>query len=181
MQPHTSMISTTRDAQPHSSQTRIEIYTDGSSIGNPGPGGYGIVTLRRAADGSILKERERSGCVAEPTTNIRMEMTAACVALEQLGTPTDESVTVFCDLNLIPNALNGWLANWKAKGWKKSDGTAPPNRDLWDRLEAATEGRNVAFVWVRGHNGAQYNERADKLAYRAARKSEKAMSAGSKY
>ncbi|MDH2327507.1 ribonuclease HI [Cereibacter sp. SYSU M97828] len=172
---------TTRDDQPHSSQTRIEIYTDGSSIGNPGPGGYGIVTLRRAADGGIVKERERSGFVAEPTTNIRMEMTAACVAIEQLGVPSGEPVTVFCDLNLIPNAMNGWLANWRAKGWKKSDGSAPPNRDLWDRLEAAVDGRNVAFVWVRGHNGAEHNERADKLAYRAARKGEKALWSGSQH
>lgn len=175
MQTHSNPINITRDAQQPSSQTRIEIFTDGSSIGNPGPGGYGIVTLRRSADGSILKKREWSGFTSEPTTNIRMEMTAACAALEQLGAQTDEPITIFCDLNLIPNAMNGWLANWRAKGWKKSDGTAPPNRDLWERLEAAVEGRNVAFVWVRGHNGAEHNERADKLAYRAARKGEKAM------
>ncbi|AOZ71045.1 hypothetical protein LPB142_11955 [Rhodobacter xanthinilyticus] len=150
----------------------MEIYTDGSCIGNPGPGGYGILTLRLSADGRLVKRRERKGHEVAPTTNIRMEMTAACVALEQLGSPTTEQVTIFCDANLIPNAMNGWLEKWKANGWKKSDGKAPDNRDLWERLEQAAEGRNVVFAWVRGHNGTEHNERADKLAYAAARKAE---------
>lgn len=161
-----------RDDQPTNGQTRIEIYTDGSCIGNPGPGGYGIVTLRRDADGAIRKRRKRKGSEPNPTTNIRMEMTAACVALEGLGIPTDEPVTLFCDANLIPNAMNGWLASWKAKGWKKGDGKAVENRDLWERLEWAAEGRNANFAWIRGHNGAEHNELADRLAYAGAREAE---------
>lgn len=161
-----------RDDQPTSGQTRIEIFTDGSCIGNPGPGGYGIVTLRLDGEGMILKRRKRKGSEPTPTTNIRMEMTAVCVALESLGKPTDEPITVFCDANLIPNAMSGWLAKWKANGWKKGDGKAPENPKLWDRLEAAAAGRNVTFAWVRGHNGAEHNELADRLAYAGAREAE---------
>lgn len=159
-------------AQPSEGQTRIAIFTDGSSIGNPGHGGYGIVILRLSVTGEVLKQRELSGSAAEITTNIRMEMTAACVALEALGIVTDEPITVHCDANLIPNAMNTWLSNWKAKGWRKSDGKPVENTDLWQRLERAAEGRNVTWEWVRGHNGTEHNEVADKLAYRAARRAE---------
>jgi ribonuclease HI len=170
----TDLISTIiRDAQPTLSQTRVDIFTDGSAIGNPGHGGFGIVILRRNDAGEIFKRREISGFAAEITTNSRMEMTAVCVAIESLGAVTDEPITVYCDANLIPKAMNGWLAGWKAKGWKKSDGKDVLNRDLWERLERAVAGRNVTFEWVRGHNGSEHNERADKLAYEAARKAEK--------
>ena len=164
---------TATGAQPPVSQTRIEIYTDGSCIGNPGHGGYGVVILRIDASGKIIRRRERSGHETADTTNNRMEMTAACVALESLGRITCEPITVRCDASLIPNAMNGWLANWKAKGWKKGDGKAPENRDLWERLERAAEGRNITWGWVRGHNGNEHNERADTLAYAAALKAEK--------
>ena len=159
--------------QPPVSQTRIEIYTDGSCIGNPGPGGWGAVILRRDARGQLIKDREHSGHEAADTTNLRMEMIAACVGLESLGRVTDEPITLRCDANLIPNAMNGWLANWKAKGWKKSDGKPVMNRDLWERLETSAEGRNVSWQWVRGHNGNEFNERADRLAYAGSREAEK--------
>lgn len=162
----------TSDDQPSQGQTRIEIYTDGSCIGNPGFGGYGVVILRKDAEGTTLKCRERSGHADAMTTNIRMEMTGACVGLESIGVPTEEPVTVFCDANLIPNAMNGWLAKWKAKGWRKGDGKPVENADLWQRLEQAAEGRSVAFAWVRGHNGSEHNEKADRLAYAAARRHE---------
>lgn len=158
-------------AQPHQGQTRIEIYTDGSCIGNPGHGGWAAVILRKDASGKIIKPLERSGWKAE-TTNIKMEMTAACAALESLGRVTAEPITVFCDANLIPNAMNGWLAKWKAKGWKKSDDKPVENRDLWERLEQAAAGRNMTWAWVRGHNGTEHNERADRLAYAASRRAE---------
>jgi ribonuclease HI len=159
-------------AQPFEGQTRIEIYTDGSCIGNPGPGGWGSVILRNDASGNIIKRLEKSGHALD-TTNIRMEMTGACVALESLGRATTEPITLRCDANLIPNAMNTWLAGWKAKDWKKGDGKPVVNRDLWERLERAAEGRTVTWAWVRGHNGAEHNERADRLAYAASRKAEK--------
>ena len=160
---------TNSGAQPHEGQTCIEIYTDGSCKNNPGPGGWGIVTLRRNALGKIIKTREASGWNVD-TTNVKMEMTAACIALESLGTATTEPITLFCDLNLIPNAMNGWLANWKANGWRKKDRAPVENRDLWERLERAAEGRNVTWKWVKGHQGHKHNERADMLAGEAADK-----------
>ncbi|EKD98458.1 MAG: Ribonuclease H [uncultured bacterium] len=166
-------IDTTRSGdQPLVSQTRIEIYTDGSCIGNPGHGGWGAVILRKDAADKIIKKIEISG-MDPSTTNIRMEMTAACAALEYLGQITEEPITLFCDANLIPNAMNGWLANWKAKGGKKAGGGVVRNPDLWERLERAAEGRNVTWAWVRGHNGSEFNERADRLAYAGSRKAEK--------
>lgn len=167
------ITTTASGGQPHEGQTRIGIFTDGSCIGNPGYGGYGIVLLRLNAADEIVKRYEASGFAAEITTNIRMEMTAVCFALESLGRATEEPITVACDADLIPNAMNGWLAKWKANGWKKAKNKPVENPDLWERLEAAAAGRNVTFTWVRGHNGSEFNERADKLAYAAARKAEK--------
>ena len=163
-----------RGAQPDKSQTRIEIFTDGSCIGNPGHGGWGSVTLRKTPGGAIIKSREASGH-ALSTTNNRMELTAVYATLEKLGRVTDEPITVLCDANLIPNAMNGWLAKWKANGWKRSGGKAVENRDLWERLENAVAGRNITWEWVRGHNGSEHNERADRLAYAAARRAEKKL------
>lgn len=162
-------------AQLHEGQTRIEIYPDGSCIGNPGYGGWGAVILRKDACGEIVKTLECSGHATVITTNIRMELTAAAAALEGLGRVTAEPITVLCDANLIPNAMNGWLAKWKGKGWKKSDGKAVENPDLWERLEAAAEGRVVTWEWVRGHDGNAHNELADDLAYKAARRAEKTL------
>lgn len=170
----TPTTTSTSGAQPHEGQTRIEAFTDGSCIGNPGHGGYGVVILRKHASGQIIKTRELSGFDLM-TTNIRMEMTAACVALESLGRVTDEPITMHCDANLIPNAMNDWLPKWKAKGWKKSDGKPVENRDLWERLERAAAGRNVTWKWVRGHNGTEHNEMADQLAKDASKRAKKIM------
>lgn len=160
-------------AAPNFHTTRIDIFTDGSCIGNPGHGGWGFVILRRdVLSGELVKNIEKSGHEASLTTNIKMEMTAACTALESLGRVTDEPITVFCDLDLIPKAMNLWLPNWKAKGWKKSGGKAVENRTLWERLDRAAAGRNVTWAWVRGHNGSEHNERADRLAYAASLKAE---------
>lgn len=155
------------------SPTRIEIYTDGSSIGNPGPGGYGGVLVRKDHNGTIIRQAEFWGASPVITTNIRMEMTAALRGLQKIGAKNTEPITVFCDCNLIPNAMNEWLPGWKAKGWRKGKGGQVENRDLWEKIEAETEGRNVTWQWVRGHNGTDLNERADRLAYRGARKAER--------
>jgi ribonuclease HI len=159
--------------QPDSGQTRIEIYTDGSAIGNPGPGGYGGILIRRNAGDTIIKDVEFWGPSRTITTNIRMEMTATLEGLKRLGSKTSEPITVFCDCDLIPNAMNQWLAGWKAKGWRTGKGKQVENQDLWIKLEAEAKGRNVTWQWVRGHNGTDLNERADRLAYRGARRAER--------
>lgn len=160
-------------AQPQEGQTHIEIFSDGSCLGNPGLGGWGAVILRKDASGQTIKTLKRSGHEVNETTNIRMEMTAATRALESLGRVTAEPITLYCDANLIPNTMNRDLAKWKAKGWKKSDGKPVNNQDLWERLERAAEGRTVTWSWVRGHNGTEHNEMADQLARDASKRAEK--------
>jgi len=138
----------------------VEIYTDGSSRGNPGPGGYGaLVTYgkhrRELAEGFVK------------TTNNRMELLAAIAGLEALKEPC--RVTVYSDSKYLVDAnLKGWLEGWKKKGWKKSDKTPVKNIDLWKRLDAAEEGHEITWKWVKGHAGNEMNELCDELATSAA-------------
>lgn len=156
------------------SPTRIEIYTDGSAIPNPGRGGYGGVLVRKDQTDTIIKQVEFWGASPDTTTtNIRMEMTAALRGLQKVGAKTAEPITVLCDCNQIPRGMNEWLPGWKAKGWRKAKGGQVENRDLWEKLIAEAEGRNVTWQWVRGHNGTDLNEQADRLAYRGAREAER--------
>ena len=134
----------------------VQIYTDGACLGNPGPGGYGAV-LRYGSH-----EKELSGGEAN-TTNNRMELTAAIVALSQLREPCN--VTLTSDSKYLCDGMNnGWAKSWKVKGWKKSDGKPALNPDLWEQLLSLCETHNVKFVWVKGHAGHPENERCDKLA-----------------
>jgi ribonuclease HI len=138
---------------------RIEAFTDGACLGNPGPGGWGA--LLRFGD----RERELSG--ADPaTTNNRMELMAAISALEALKRPC--SVTLYTDSRYVIDGVTKWLRPWKARGWKTADRQPVKNVDLWQRLEAAKELHQVDWQWVRGHSGHVENERVDQLAREAA-------------
>ena len=133
----------------------VQLYTDGACRGNPGPGGWGAILVWGKY------EKEMSGGEAE-TTNNRMELLAAIEGLSALKEPC--AVTLYSDSKYLVDAyLLGWVENWRARGWKKSDG-ALKNPDLWERLYALTELHEVSFVWVKGHNGHDYNERCDTLA-----------------
>ena len=133
----------------------VEIFTDGACTGNPGPGGWGAVLRWQG------RERELSGAAAE-TTNNRMELTAAIMALEALKRPMAVSLTT--DSQYVRQGITQWLAGWKAKGWKTADKKPVKNQDLWQRLETAAARHRVAWHWVRGHAGHPENERADALA-----------------
>ncbi len=134
----------------------VEIYTDGACRGNPGVGGWGAVLKY----GSV--EREISGGEAS-TTNNRMELTAVIEALTLLKEPCH--VTLTSDSKYVTDAiLKGWLDSWQKKGWRKADGKAVLNVDLWERLLSLLAIHNVDFVWVHGHMGHKYNERCDELA-----------------
>lgn len=134
----------------------VDIYTDGACSGNPGPGGYGAVLVYNG------KEKELSGGEAQ-TTNNRMELTAVIVALQALKEPCE--VTLTTDSKYVSDAvLQGWARSWRARGWKKGDGKAALNPDLWERLLDLLDIHKVEFVWVKGHAGHPYNERCDALA-----------------
>jgi ribonuclease HI len=142
----------------------IVVYTDGSAIGNPGPGGYGVV-IQDDPDGPA---KELSGGFGH-TTNNRMEMTAVIKALETLQ-GTGSPVVVHSDSRYVVDALNkGWAGSWQKRGWKRSNGQPALNPDLWEQLLPLVQSMDVSFVWVRGHSGNPLNERCDVLANTAAR------------
>ena len=135
----------------------VIIHTDGACKGNPGPGGWGAILQ---AGG---KAKEMSG--GEPlTTNNRMELTAAIMALEALTRPC--KVDLHTDSKYVMDGITGWIHGWKARGWKTADKKPVKNDDLWKRLDAARARHTVRWHWVKGHAGHALNERADQLANR---------------
>jgi ribonuclease HI len=135
--------------------TRVEIYTDGACRGNPGPGGW-AATLALGAH-----FRELSGAEAE-TTNNRMELTAVIRALEALK--RSSAVRVHTDSQYVRKGITEWIGNWKARQWKTADKKPVKNRDLWEQLDALTQGHDIEWRWVKGHSGVPGNERVDQLA-----------------
>ena len=135
--------------------SQVEIWTDGACAGNPGPGGWGAI-LRYGRHEKELKGGEAL------TTNNRMELTAAIVALESLTRPC--SVSLHTDSQYLRGGVNGWLAGWKRNGWRTIDRKPVKNEDLWRRLDVAAARHDVQWLWVRGHAGHELNERADQLA-----------------
>ena len=135
--------------------TRVEIYTDGACRGNPGPGGWGA-TLE-------LGEhfRELSGAEAD-TTNNRMELMAVIRAFEALKRRA--AVRVYLDSEYVRRGITEWLPNWKARDWRTADRKPVKNRDLWEQLDAAVQGHDIEWRWVKGHSGIPGNERVDALA-----------------
>ena len=135
---------------------RVELYTDGACSGNPGPGGWGAI-LRFEG-----REKEMSGGESD-TTNNRMELTAVIEGLAALNERC--SITVTSDSKYVIDGIQkGWAKGWKRNGWRKADKKPALNPDLWDRLLTLVEAHEVTFVWVRGHQGHEFNERCDRLA-----------------
>jgi ribonuclease HI len=138
----------------------VEIFTDGACSGNPGPGGWGAV-LRY---GDV--EKEMNG--GEPaTTNNRMELMAAIMAIEAVKRPCE--IHLHTDSEYLRNGIMTWIHSWKARNWRTADKKPVKNVDLWQRLEKAIETHNVHWHWVKGHSGHIENERADELARLAIR------------
>ncbi len=138
----------------------IHAWTDGACSGNPGPGGWGV--LMRAMEGTqIVKERELSGGERD-TTNNRMELMAAIMALEALKRPT--TITITTDSAYVKNGVSAWIHGWKKNGWRTADRKPVKNVDLWQRLDAAQARHDVTWHWIKGHAGHDENERADELA-----------------
>lgn len=133
----------------------VEIFTDGACKGNPGPGGWGAL-LRYGENVKELFGGE------ENTTNNRMELMAAIVALETLNRPCEVVVTT--DSQYVRQGITEWLEGWKKRGWKNSAKKPVKNADLWQRLDAATQPHQIEWKWVKGHSGHPENEKADQLA-----------------
>lgn len=137
----------------------VEIYTDGACSGNPGVGGWASVLLYEQ------HKKELYGNDKE-TTNNRMELTAVIEALKALKRPCN--VTLYSDSKYVIDSINkDWVYKWEANNWIKSDRKPALNTDLWKELLALLELHRVKFVWVKGHNGNEYNERCDELAVKA--------------
>jgi ribonuclease HI len=144
-----------------SSETVVDIYTDGACSGNPGPGGWGAL-LRYGA-----VEKELCGGEASGTTNNRMELMAPIRALETLNRPA--IVRLHTDSVYVRDGIMKWVPRWKTNGWLTSAKQPVKNVDLWQRLDEACARHRIEWFWVKGHNGHVENERADRLANKGLR------------
>ena len=144
---------------------KVILYSDGSSRGNPGPGGYGTILEYTDPKGE-LHTREYSEGFKE-TTNNRMELMGVITGLEALIKPCD--VTVVTDSKYVADAFNqNWIDGWIKKDFRRGKSDEVKNIDLWERLLKAMKPHNVTFTWVKGHAGHPQNERCDELATTAA-------------
>lgn len=134
---------------------RVIVHTDGACSGNPGPGGWGVVMEWNGS------RRELYGGAAH-TTNNRMELMAAIMALEALKRPC--TVSMHVDSSYVKDGITRWIAAWKRNGWKTADRKPVKNADLWQKLDGAIARHDVSWNWVKGHAGHDENERADELA-----------------
>ncbi len=134
----------------------VYIYTDGACRGNPGKGGWGAIL--------VYGETKKELCGGEKdTTNNRMELTAAIVALAALKEPC--KVVLTSDSQYLVNGITkGWAESWRKNGWRKSDKSPALNPDLWEKLLDLLSKHDVEFIWVKGHAGHPFNERCDELA-----------------
>jgi len=137
------------------SVNRVTIYTDGACSGNPGPGGWGVLL--------IYGDTRKEVCGGEQlTTNNRMELMAAIMALESLKRPC--AVDLWTDSQYVRQGITSWMHGWKRNGWRTADKKPVKNADLWQRLDEARQCHDVSFHWVKGHAGHDENERVDELA-----------------
>ncbi len=142
-------------------KNEIEIYTDGSSLGNPGPGGWGVVV---AESGNVVKE---FGGRESHTTNNRMELVASIEATKYfIKNYKKEKVIIYADSNYVLGGVTEWVENWERNGWRTANKKQVLNQDLWRELIALTRelGRNISWQKVKGHAGVILNERADNIA-----------------
>ncbi len=157
------------------STMKVSLYSDGSSRGNPGPGGFGTILRYTDSQGKTFEREISQGYTS--TTNNRMELLGVITGLEALNRPC--TVEVFTDSQYVVNAFNQhWIEGWLKRGWKNAKKEPVKNKDLWQRLLAAKDPHKVSFHWVKGHAGHPLNERCDELATAAADGPGKVVDAG---
>ena len=138
----------------------IEVYTDGSCLGNPGAGGWSFLILN---DGKLIS---KSGSVKNSTNN-RMELTAAIKALEYLK--DENSLRINTDSNYLKNGINEWIFKWKKNNWLNSKKEPVKNKTLWIELDLLTKNKDIYWNWVKAHNDDKFNNMVDSLAREAAK------------
>ena len=149
---------------PEANKPKVTIYTDGACSSNPGPGGYGIVLMFTKNDGSVVKKELSKGF--KNTTNNRMELLAVIDALQSLKIPC--CVDIYSDSKYVTDAINQkWLEGWVSKNWKLNTKNPAKNIDLWQKYLAIQKEHDIKFIWVKGHNDNEFNEKCDKLAVMA--------------
>ena len=139
----------------------LKIWTDGSCLGNPGPGGWAFV----ATDGKNVAHRSGGEC---DTTNNRMELMAVIRALTAAHRHSE--VEIHTDSQYVKNGMQTWIKNWRKNNWRTADRKPVKNQDLWQKLDELAGQIKIHWVWVRGHNGEEFNEKCDELARTAAEK-----------
>jgi len=136
-------------------QKVVYLYTDGACLGNPGPGGWGVVLNW---DGQT---KELSGGQRDSTNN-QMELTAVIKGLEALKRPV--SLHIVTDSKYVTQGITQWIAGWKRNGWQTTSKKPVANRELWEKLDSLLSAHTVSLKWVKGHSGHPQNERCDELA-----------------
>ncbi len=141
---------------------KIDIYTDGSCIGNPGPGGWSFIIKF-----DNKKTKEFSGS-ENHTTNNRMELTAAINAINYFNKKV--IINIYTDSKYLKEGITTWIKKWKINNWKTSNKNDVKNCDLWKLLDEKIKDHKINWIWVKGHNDNILNEKADKLARQAIKK-----------
>lgn len=136
-------------------KTKIQLYTDGSCLGNPGPGGWAALLRFKGT------EKMFSGGLLG-TTNNQMELMAVIEGLKALKKPCE--IDLYTDSKYVLDGYTKWLDGWKARGWKKSDKKPVLNKEYWVILDTQAQEHNIDWHWVKGHSGHKENERVDELA-----------------
>lgn len=134
---------------------KITIYTDGSCLGNPGPGGWGAILLHNG------EEKEISGA-NKATTNNQMEMQAAIEALKTLKEPFE--ISLYTDSKYLKDGITSWIHGWKRNNWKNAKKEPVKNKELWLILDSLVQDHKITWNWVKAHAGNELNERVDDLA-----------------
>jgi ribonuclease HI len=138
---------------------KYTIYTDGACSGNPGPGGWGAVIFDSENKQKNISGRE------ENTTNNRMELSAAIMALQEVN--TNSEIIIYTDSTYVKNGITEWVLKWKENGWKNSNKESVKNKDLWEKLVNLCEQNTINWKWVKAHASNKYNNLADELATKA--------------
>ncbi len=135
----------------------ITIYTDGSSRGNPGPGGWGAIIMDEVRVVEL-------GGREDHTTNNRMELMGAIKALEYAGTLGDSPIELHTDSEYVMKGITEWVRGWQMRGWRTAAKKPVLNQDLWQELILTSDGKEISWQYVAGHSGHEFNDRCDEIA-----------------